>query len=88
MLHAHADICARVRDQACVHAHVERLEQKLDFYMRLACTQYEVFDLRKFGLKYNMVALDNCKIFIIGHTSKLVTNVTFRRAEHCKADIL
>ncbi len=56
-------------------------EQKLDFYTRPACTQYEVFDLREFGLKYNTVALDNCNSIIVGHTSRLVTNVTFRASE-------
>ena len=61
-----------------MYARVECLEQKLDFYTRPACTQYEVFDLREFDLKYNTVALDNCKIIIVGHTSRLVTNVTFR----------
>ena len=74
-LHAYANICARARDRTCVYA---CLEQKLDFYTRPTCTQFEVFDLRKFGLKYNTVALDNCKIIIVGHNSRLVTNVTFR----------
>ena len=53
-------------------------EQKLDFYTRPACTQYEVFNLREFGLKYNTVALDNCIIIIVGHTPRLGANVTFR----------
>ena len=69
MLHAHTVICARARDQTCVYARAECLEP--------ACTQYEVFDLREFGPKYNTVAVDNCKIIIVGHTSRLVTNVTF-----------
>ena len=84
MLHAHAVICARAHDRTCVYARAECLEQKLDFYTQPACTQYEVFDLREFGLKYNTVALDNCKIIIVGHTYRLVTNVTFRalRSRH------
>ena len=61
-----------------MYARAECLEQKLDFYTRPACTQFEVFDLPEFVLKYKTVALDNCKIIIAGHTSRLVTDVTFR----------
>ena len=76
--YTHTPTFAVVHVTKRVYARAERLEQKLDFYKRPACTQYKVFDLREFGLKYNTVVLDNRKIFIVGHTSKLITNVTFR----------